>query len=202
MKFLKKNRNWQTNESLETEVPSQSCVRNDGECSTSMHILIPAGFHGGPRTRNGGPSTLAERWKSGGNCDCGGWDIGCPITKLNAKLSRTQILPQSDIHLESKTFDLFVEVCKKISLEVLDFSGIYTSHSSLILVRMHYLICSTSVLQGSNRDSPTMKMINIHESLYYIPYESNISAIQALSIAAAIIHTRSPYLHPKLYKWK
>lgn len=164
LKFLKKVGNRHTNASVETEVPCQCWVRNDGECSTSMDILIPAGFHGGPRTRKGGPSSLTERWRSGGCCDCGGWDIGCPITVLNTKRSRTEVLPQTDIRWESKTFDLFVE--------------------------------------GSNQDSPTMKMVNIHDDLYYIPFQSNLSAIQSFSIAAAIIHRHSPTLQPKLYKVK
>ncbi|EPS59738.1 hypothetical protein M569_15068, partial [Genlisea aurea] len=49
-----------------------------GECSTSMTVLIPAGIHGGTKR----PSPLVERWTSGGACDCGGWDIGCPLTVL------------------------------------------------------------------------------------------------------------------------
>ncbi|CAN6813882.1 unnamed protein product [Brassica oleracea] len=49
--------------------------------STSIDVVIPSGIHGGPRSRNGGgPSSLVERWKSGGSCDCAGWDLGCPLT--------------------------------------------------------------------------------------------------------------------------
>ncbi|XP_042505763.1 uncharacterized protein LOC122082335 [Macadamia integrifolia] len=52
------------------------------------HYLSPAkvkavtstGTHGLPCTRDGGgPSPLLDRWRSGGGCDCGGWDMACPI---------------------------------------------------------------------------------------------------------------------------
>lgn len=158
LKFLKKRGNAQTNAFVEKEVPSQNYLRDNGDCSTCMDILIPAGFHGGPRTRNGGPSSLTERWKSGGHCDCGGWDVGCPLTVLNARSSRT------DVHWESKTFDLLVE--------------------------------------GSKQDAPTMKMVNIHDSLYCISFQSTLSTMQSFSIAAAIIHAHSPTIQPNPHKVK
>ncbi|XP_074322267.1 uncharacterized protein LOC141659351 isoform X2 [Apium graveolens] len=113
LKFLKKRDNAQSDASVVKEAPSQDYQQENGDCSTSMDVLIPAGFHGGPRTRNGGPSSLIERWKSGGHCDCGGWDEGCPLTKHNAARSiRTDGLLQTDLHWKSKTFDILLEVCK------------------------------------------------------------------------------------------
>ncbi|KAL8486698.1 hypothetical protein ACS0TY_022938 [Phlomoides rotata] len=100
LKFLKKPVN---NSSLESS-------RNNGECSTSMDVLIPAGFHGGPRTRAGGPSTLIERWISGGCCDCGGWDIGCPLKVLNTRSTSTGF---SDHSGECKSVDLFMQGSKQ-----------------------------------------------------------------------------------------
>jgi len=58
----------------QTTLPSGSCNRNCGASLTSTSIIIPAGLHGGPRNRHSGPSSLIDRWKSGGCCDCGGWD--------------------------------------------------------------------------------------------------------------------------------
>ncbi|KAL1808583.1 hypothetical protein ACET3Z_025573 [Daucus carota] len=60
MKFLKKHGNAQTDASVEKEAPSRNNLHEDGDYSTTMDILIPAGFHGGPRTNNGGPSSLTE----------------------------------------------------------------------------------------------------------------------------------------------
>ncbi|KAH0993720.1 hypothetical protein GBA52_005203 [Prunus armeniaca] len=104
LKFLKKVGVKKT-ATVEASVPIE-CCRNNGDCSTSMDVLIPAGLHGGPRTRNGGVSSLTERWRSGGHCDCGGWDLGCPLTVLQTKSSKEDIFPQSDTQGECKSFDL------------------------------------------------------------------------------------------------
>ncbi|KAL6191966.1 hypothetical protein ACLB2K_038355 [Fragaria x ananassa] len=108
LKFLKKVGVKKTNNSVEVSVPLK-CCQNDGDCSTSMDVLIPACLHGGPRTRNGGPSSLTERWRSGGYCDCGGWDMGCPLTVLKSKSSKENILPQLDTQGECKPFDLNIQ---------------------------------------------------------------------------------------------
>ncbi|KAL0456928.1 UNVERIFIED_CONTAM: hypothetical protein Slati_1032000 [Sesamum latifolium] len=158
LKFLKKSGN---DASLETSVPSK-CSRDDGECSTSMDVLIPAGLHSGPRTRIGGPSSLTERWISGGHCDCGGWDIGCPITVLNTGSSSADSSSETADSGECKSTDLFI--------------------------------------QGSKQEVPALKMVNIHEGLYYIHFQSTLSTLQSFAIAAAIIHSRSPLLRPKVYR--
>ncbi|KAL0392678.1 UNVERIFIED_CONTAM: hypothetical protein Sradi_2490600 [Sesamum radiatum] len=159
LKFLKRQGN---NASLESSIPPERS-RNTGECSTSMDIVIPAGFHGGPRTRvGGGPSSLIERWTSGGHCDCGGWDIGCPLTILNTTSSNGEYSPQADNFGECKSINLF--------------------------------------MQGSKQNLPIMKMVNIHDGLYYINFQSTLSTLQSFAIASAIIHSRSPLLRPKAYR--
>lgn len=67
---------------------------------TRINVVIPAGHHGCPMTGDGGPSTLTERWRSGGRCDCGGWDVGCPFTVLH---------DEGDFQEDCKTVDLFIE---------------------------------------------------------------------------------------------
>ncbi|XP_023887461.2 uncharacterized protein LOC111999560 [Quercus suber] len=106
LKFLKKSGPRQTVASPEVSVHCESSGRNTGDCSTSVDILIPEGLHGGPITKNGGPSTLTERWRSGGHCDCGGWDIGCPLTILKTRSTKDEILPEVEIE-ECKPFDIF-----------------------------------------------------------------------------------------------
>lgn len=159
LKFLKKSGSRQMIDSPEASVRCESCARNTGDCCTSMDILIPAGLHGGLRTKNGGPSSLTERWRSGGHCDCGGWDIGCPLTILKTRSSKDEILPQVETQEECKSFDLFQ--------------------------------------QGSGHAAPTLRMVNVHDGLYFIHSQPPLSALQSLSIAVAIIHTRSPTLRPK-----
>lgn len=106
LKFLKKPGN---NASPDTMTPAKHS-RNTGECSTSTEILIPAGLHGGPV---GGPSSLVGRWISGGHCDCGGWDIGCPLTILNTRSGSTDNSSHIDNIGECKSIDLFVQGSKQ-----------------------------------------------------------------------------------------
>ncbi|KAF2285544.1 hypothetical protein GH714_005398 [Hevea brasiliensis] len=109
LKFLKKSSVKQTDDLMESSQPHACSMRDTGDCSTSMDVLIPAGLHGGPRARNGGPSSLIERWRSGGCCDCGGWDLGCPLTVLKKRLSNKELSPQADIQGECKLVDLIIQ---------------------------------------------------------------------------------------------
>ncbi|KAL2506526.1 Protein of unknown function (DUF3527) [Abeliophyllum distichum] len=149
LKFLKKP-------GINNSISSECCLRNCGECSTSMNIIVPAGVHGGPRIRIGGPSSLVERWISGGHCDCGGWDIGCPLTLLETRSCTMEASP--DNSGECKPFELFI--------------------------------------QDSKKNAPIMKMVNIHEGLYYIHFQSTLSSLQSFAIGASIIHSHSPILRP------
>ncbi|KAJ9544617.1 hypothetical protein OSB04_024324, partial [Centaurea solstitialis] len=45
--------------------------------SKSTVVILPGGVHSLPNS--GKPSSLMNRWRSGGACDCGGWDIGCEL---------------------------------------------------------------------------------------------------------------------------
>ncbi|XP_028800389.1 uncharacterized protein LOC114755692 [Neltuma alba] len=100
LKFLNKF------EVRQTPLLREACTRSTGDCSTSMNILIPAGIHGGPRARNGGPSSLIDRWRSGGLCDCGGWDEGCPLTIYQTRSTKAEVPSQVDMQEESKNVDL------------------------------------------------------------------------------------------------
>ncbi|CAK9314540.1 unnamed protein product [Citrullus colocynthis] len=60
------------------------------ESFISTTVLLPSGIHSLPS--KGGPSSLIERWTSGGSCDCGGWDLGC---KLRVFANQNQIVEKS-----------------------------------------------------------------------------------------------------------
>ncbi|PKU80238.1 uncharacterized protein LOC110099318 [Dendrobium catenatum] len=47
--------------------------------SAYIKVVTPSGRHGLPNSEEDGPSSLLDRWRFGGGCDCGGWDMGCPI---------------------------------------------------------------------------------------------------------------------------
>uniref|UniRef100_A0A7N0U3P5 Uncharacterized protein n=1 Tax=Kalanchoe fedtschenkoi TaxID=63787 RepID=A0A7N0U3P5_KALFE len=48
--------------------------------SNRTTVILPNGFHTLPSM--GKPSPLIDRWRSGGQCDCGGWDSGCKLRIL------------------------------------------------------------------------------------------------------------------------
>ncbi|KAK6137480.1 hypothetical protein DH2020_028733 [Rehmannia glutinosa] len=52
---------------------------SDNSSRGKMHVVIPAGNHSLPSSESRGPSPLLDRWRLGGGCDCGGWDMACPL---------------------------------------------------------------------------------------------------------------------------
>ncbi|XP_062085084.1 uncharacterized protein LOC133791180 [Humulus lupulus] len=66
----------------------------------STTVILPSAIHSLPS--KGGPSSLVERWSSGGSCDCGGWDMGCKLrilanqNKAHKKLSVSKGCPITD----------------------------------------------------------------------------------------------------------
>ncbi|KAL3498842.1 hypothetical protein ACH5RR_041574 [Cinchona calisaya] len=54
------------------------------DCSSpvKVNVVIPSGNHSLPTTESHGPSPLLDRWRLGGGCDCGGWDMACPLNVL------------------------------------------------------------------------------------------------------------------------
>ncbi|KAE8729448.1 Detected protein of unknown function [Hibiscus syriacus] len=63
----------------------------------SATVILPSGVHSLPN--KGEPSSLIQRWKSAGACDCGGWDLGC---KLGVLSNKSQFSHRSN-------FELFLE---------------------------------------------------------------------------------------------
>ncbi|KAL0877000.1 hypothetical protein Bca101_026705 [Brassica carinata] len=81
--------------------------------SEKLKVVIPRGNHGLPTTENpgGGPSPLIQRWRSGGGCDCGGWDMACPLMVLgNPRISCSHDQPLVDNH---HPLQLFVQGAKE-----------------------------------------------------------------------------------------
>ncbi|QCE03978.1 hypothetical protein DEO72_LG8g2010 [Vigna unguiculata] len=84
----------------------ERCLSNSGEndafvCTTA---ILPGGIHGSPN--KGEPTPLIYRWKSGGSCDCGGWDIGCRLFVLSNP-KQNSCIPRS--YQPHDRFQLFVQ---------------------------------------------------------------------------------------------
>ncbi|KAK7257845.1 hypothetical protein RIF29_32108 [Crotalaria pallida] len=69
-------------------------------------VLLPGGVHSLPS--KGGPSSLIERWKSGGSCDCGGWDLGCKL-KILATENQACRNPTSSKAYVADQLELFLQ---------------------------------------------------------------------------------------------
>lgn len=87
-------------------VQSQNFLSSQDFVQTT--VILPSGIHSLPS--KGGPSSLIERWNTGGSCDCGGWDLGCKLRILSnqnqalEKLSSPRGSPVTD------RIELFPEV--------------------------------------------------------------------------------------------
>ncbi|PWA85159.1 hypothetical protein CTI12_AA152690 [Artemisia annua] len=60
--------------------------KTDSDCLTpaKVSVVIPSGNHGMPSDEAQRVSPLLERWRLGGGCDCGGWDMGCPLVVFDS----------------------------------------------------------------------------------------------------------------------
>jgi hypothetical protein len=74
-------------------------------------VILPSGIHSLPN--KGGPSSLLQRWRSGGSCDCGGWDLGC---KLRILVNQNQINKKSSPSKACSAIDKFELVSQVYSL--------------------------------------------------------------------------------------
>lgn len=85
------------------------CFSNLGENneSYSTTVILPGSVHGLPNI--GGPSPLLERWRSGGSCDCGGWDLGCNLCILSTKDGCCKSSGESKACVNPDRFELFVQ---------------------------------------------------------------------------------------------
>jgi hypothetical protein len=67
------------------EVPfskDKSKEMKNGSSPCTVKVVTPSGLHGSPSDDEASPSPLLDRWRYGGGCDCGGWDMACPIEIL------------------------------------------------------------------------------------------------------------------------
>ncbi|OMO86077.1 hypothetical protein CCACVL1_09814 [Corchorus capsularis] len=73
----------------------------------SATVILPSGIHSLPN--KGEPSSLIQRWKSGGACDCGGWDLGCELRILSNRSQSNQQCSSLKSSSVSNQFELFFQ---------------------------------------------------------------------------------------------
>ncbi|KAG5060247.1 hypothetical protein JHK87_001276 [Glycine soja] len=81
------------------------CSSGDNDASDCTTVVLPGGVHGSPN--KGEPTPLIYRWKTGGSCDCGGWDIGCRLLVLSNQNQNSSIAKSYKPY--NDRFQLFVK---------------------------------------------------------------------------------------------
>ena len=72
-----------------------------------MNVVIPLGNHGLPSCDDSrGPSPLLDKWRVGGGCDCGGWDMACPLIVFGN--SNNQSMEEHSILQHDQPLTLYV----------------------------------------------------------------------------------------------
>lgn len=87
----------------------QPSTRNANSGSANVIAVLPDGFHG--TSTSGHPLPLIDRWKSGGTCDCGGWDEGCTLSVLTDAVRENDAIQANHAKDGSQRFELLVQVC-------------------------------------------------------------------------------------------
>ncbi|KAK8494627.1 hypothetical protein V6N12_005756 [Hibiscus sabdariffa] len=83
----------------------------DSRIQQKVKVVIPTGNHGFPSSETSGPSSLLDRWRKGGGCDCGGWDMACPLVVFgNPGINCSEDQPLVDVE---QPFELFLQGAKE-----------------------------------------------------------------------------------------
>ncbi|XP_009594299.1 uncharacterized protein [Nicotiana tomentosiformis] len=125
----------------------------------NMTVILPGGAHSVPS--KGEPSSLINRWRSGGSCDCGGWDLGCKLRLLRNHTNHQRISSCSKPKLNAARFELLSQGEARDSKPVFSLSafkdGIFSvEFSSSLKVLQAFSIC-IAVLNGRNQESFQMQ---------------------------------------------
>ncbi|CAA7053911.1 unnamed protein product [Microthlaspi erraticum] len=74
-------------------------MKNRKHSRREVQVIVPTGNHGLPDAENSCPTPILQRWRSGGGCDCSGWDMGCHLF----------VLESSERINDHQSLELFIE---------------------------------------------------------------------------------------------
>lgn len=122
----------------------------DGRTPDKVTVVLPAGNHGLSSAESGTPSSLLDRWRLGGGCDCGGWDMACPLTVLgnpHFRCANSQSLVENQMPME-----LFVQGAKDntpaLTMTVIE-EGLYMVDFHAQLSTLQAFSICVAVLHGT-----------------------------------------------------
>ncbi|KAF3449030.1 hypothetical protein FNV43_RR09754 [Rhamnella rubrinervis] len=165
------NNDQQTDESLMEKGNAKCLPENQGAYNLGEHdhlssttVILPGGVHSSPN--KGEPSPLLDRWKSGGSCDCGGWDVGCKLRVLSNKNKCSRISETSKAGQVSDRFELFVQGETEQNRPVFSLvplkDGIYRIEFNASITRLQaFFICVA--IMSSQKPSHLLDASNMSE---------------------------------------
>ncbi|XP_038904177.1 uncharacterized protein LOC120090998 [Benincasa hispida] len=156
-------------------------------------VILPGAAHGSPSS--GEPSPLINRWRSGGVCDCGGWDEGCKLRILSIPKKRIT----SKACPISKCLELFVQGDEQdkpvFSMVPLKGGFFEVRFDSSISMLQAFFIC-VAVLNGQNPADPSEASKFAPEGTMIKDPDSNGINIVREKQPASIRYAPNPPLSP------
>ncbi|KAE8690214.1 hypothetical protein F3Y22_tig00110909pilonHSYRG00010 [Hibiscus syriacus] len=144
----------------------EECKSNiqDSRCQEKVKVVIPTGNHGFPNTETSGPSSLLDRWRKGGGCDCGGWDMACPLVVFgNSGINCSEDQPRLD---SEQPFELFLQGAKEntpaLTLTATEGGYAVDFHAKLSVLQA-FSIC-VSILHGTETPAAAVEAQTEHLS--------------------------------------
>ncbi|CAK8579198.1 unnamed protein product [Lathyrus sativus] len=133
----------------------------DRKFHEQLKVVIPTGYHGLPNTECRGPSSLLDRLRHGGGCDCGGWDMACPLVILgNPSL---QFAEDHSLIEEYQPLELFVQGAKEssptFSMKMVEEGNYAIDFHAKLSTLQAFSIC-VAILHGTYPFSSSMNQKN------------------------------------------
>ncbi|PKI66488.1 uncharacterized protein LOC116211120 [Punica granatum] len=136
----------------------------DHEDLVNTTVILPSGVHSLPS--KGGPSSLIQRWRSGGSCDCGGWDLGCQLKVLSGDHHPRERVSSSEAASAADLCVLFPQVDTQENLPELTLAlfkdGIYSIEFNSSLSVLQTFSACIAVLESrkmiENLEDPNLSV--------------------------------------------
>ncbi|KAI3694526.1 hypothetical protein L1987_77493 [Smallanthus sonchifolius] len=148
--------------------------------SRTTTVVLPDCVHSWPIS--GSPSTLINRWRSGGACDCGGWDIGCQFHVLSSHQNEIITTPFTSNHLEL-CYQVFASIRYMLSESC---ARIFVSESD-----EWRCLQVGNRNRNRNKNECSFKLVSVADGLYSLEYEPSMSLLQAFSICVAVVSSHN-----------
>lgn len=153
------------------------CSSGQNDASGCTTAILPGGVHGSPN--KGDPTPLIYRWKTGGSCDCGGWDIGCKLLVLSNQKQSSSI-PKGYKPYHDR-FQLFVQEGAEQDTPLFTLlplkDGFYSVEFNSTITHLQAFFISVAVLSCQKLPG-SLEMGSMHEEILKEPNSNNNSKHQ------------------------